>query len=1099
MAMKKKLKPKFETHLLSKDELTALAALRAGDHIENYRFRKSNTIVESAEMRLCLDSRTDLYNNAESKWENRNSLMAAPHGSEMYLQSDGDPATLLGSTRYYFDELSDKTPVDAKTKFPYSQDAHYAAKILTQVYRKRVQLRQFSAIQTQRVYRGYVTRREVSKYVATRLNAMLVIYRFCKKILRKLHKIKRKEIERRNRARAIQRLGRQYLSRKQTHMVDEIRVYLIVKRIQRFLRKRLKERRIARGIKRRQDLHSTRLCSWSRGCLGRMRVHRIHSARFFIMYYWRRYFRRRHMRFIKNVQRLYRSYKLGEAVRCIQGNTRMFLIRRKYIKNHLECAAKERQRFTGELDLLVGVIRRNILVNRESRRINSWSWWNAPILSSAEEAVEQSKRKAKEDAATEAAAIAAEEQKKLPKATPDEVDAEREQVPDFIPDFPRGRSQIRCMQEEFSTMRARCLEILFTESARGELPTQPKDEDDKDWDEEAAAALATASKSTETKSKTTKGKNGKAASPVPMKGKLSLNREPPKAATPAKSNSPAPKPTTDKDAKAATKTTPKTTPKGTPSNSRPSSGSKSRPGSGSKSRPSSGSKSRLKSKPGARGRSPGRGKDGKAKTPVVEAAPEEDEEPPGPFVVPAQQMSTFEDRMTLAILYAFASKDNNTVIDYISLQYVLRLGYLQLRTYDPHPPLQFPLYEKPTPPTPPAPEAPEVEDEGEDRDQGGDEEAPTVTGEVPKTAVCADADAGVEADNSVSTSKKHQITPGAAVTASPKLKETRFPENPDPSENPPKHKKATKPHHKHQASHGLSVLTYELMNKEAINAAVTPNEEMVEREYHDHPHPASKSSEIVSDKVDSKGNMFGAILDSVRPMGVISVSSLSLVLKPSRSLYFRVFIQRSLPHYLLVQALFVRLWSYNMSNQLFDALTSYRSSHPPRYHCQRCQQPFAFRTEMVHHKPERCYHPFSHWRWIKHSHLSTNDEIVDQLVRYGKHIVDFPPCFAELDAIIKREELADAQAENAQPLTKGKSDKDKDKGKGGSSKGISGKGGSSKSPSGKGRSSKDKIDAGSIKSPGKEKDSAKSKKVGSSKEKEKEKGTKASTTKGKKK
>ena len=100
--------------LLTKDEIVRQSALRACTQVENYHFRKPVSFIESSEMIWCKDKKLEVFGKETSKWHDRNSMMAAPYGAEIYLQSDSDPSFIVGCPRYYFDELSGPKKVDAK-------------------------------------------------------------------------------------------------------------------------------------------------------------------------------------------------------------------------------------------------------------------------------------------------------------------------------------------------------------------------------------------------------------------------------------------------------------------------------------------------------------------------------------------------------------------------------------------------------------------------------------------------------------------------------------------------------------------------------------------------------------------------------------------------------------------------------------------------------------------------------------------------------------------------------------------------------------------------------------------------------------------------
>ena len=136
------------------------------------------------------------------------------------------------------------------------------------------------------------------------------------------------------------------------------------------------------------------------------------------------------------------------------------------------------------------------------------------------------------------------------------------------------------------------------------------------------------------------------------------------------------------------------------------------------------------------------------------------------------------------------------------------------------------------------------------------------------------------------------------------------------------------------------------------------------------------------------------MIESARHCFLMDIHGLVKILRPSRSLYFRVLVQRRLPEYILVQALCLRYWSYSLHYQLLQCVTSFRSVRPPRYTCPRCSEPFTFQTQLVGHRADCCPYTFSHYRWIRPCNLVYNEDIITQVVKYVSGITALPDCFS---------------------------------------------------------------------------------------------------------
>jgi hypothetical protein len=137
------------------------AALIAARRTEGYKFRygpgvvvdNKGTRIEyddnqtyfgpkiSHEMQLLANERLELYTRKEiSIWDDRNSRIAKPWGSEVYLTNDRGN-NILGAPRYYQDDMNDDSQLpDARTRFPYSNEANEAAKKITLLFTDIIEL-----------------------------------------------------------------------------------------------------------------------------------------------------------------------------------------------------------------------------------------------------------------------------------------------------------------------------------------------------------------------------------------------------------------------------------------------------------------------------------------------------------------------------------------------------------------------------------------------------------------------------------------------------------------------------------------------------------------------------------------------------------------------------------------------------------------------------------------------------------------------------------------------------------------------------------------------------------------------------------------------
>lgn len=827
-----------ENKLLSKAQLTQQAALRSSQTAEKYRFRKKNKIVESSEMVFNYDARNELFKSDTSKWHDRNSLLAMHHGAEMYLQADTHPGIVMGSSRYYFDELSNKEPVDARRKFPYSQEAQYAAKILTQVYRKRLLLRHFSATEVQRSYRGYAQRVILRGILANHAKALLTLLAFFKKCLHKLNRTKQKNKVKYEAARNIQRIVRGRQSRRKVKLKLEVRIVMAILKVQQFCRRQMRIFKRKRGRDRRWRIHATRIQALWRGCLGRRRVNKMKAAKICIVDYYRTYFRRRYLRSIISFQRYYRSYKLLCAVWKIQGFTRMFLTRRFYIKDHKRAIAMERCRFAREQDVLIDVVKQFVEKEAFGRK-----WWSAIHVPTLKERLRMLEA---EEAREQAAYDLSEAIKKAPKDNNQNAEGKKkkgskktEEDVVKIVDLSIGNGNcgegydnacelplIESMKDEYAKMKEHCYEILY---AVHDVAAEAADEKDS------------------------------VHSLISDKSEISSN----------KMTSP-PKKTNELNA--------------VKSLSKGNSGS------------------------GSRASTPGK-KQGKPKKKNKSDRNDATEPPKSP---PKNKKS--KNKSTNAKASAKTVIPEADVPRISSIEPDANVGN-QLR------------------------ENPEIEVEVD-------------VGAIPKRGVTS----AIYEPPSFESRITHAILQAFATRSDQLEIET------DPNQED----KVIKPRHVLMDGIGLRYILQ--MNF----LQVKPNET----------------------------DLYSKVVESISSIFIVNINSLVPLLKPSRALYYKVYITRYIPSYIFAHALYIRYFTYALNSSLYDALTNFRVKNPPRYMCSRCLEPFTFRTMLVcQHcitRPDgSCDHMFNHWSWFRKSLIVHNEELYEALYKLGHRINGLPSCLIQ--------------------------------------------------------------------------------------------------------
>ena len=152
-----------------KKKIIERAVREATSRTEAIKFKtRSIPLRISEEMRINAMEKMKFYCSRQEKWVDRNSIISAPFGADLFMFSErGVGEVLMGAPRYFFHELSDPYNYpDARERFPYDREAILAAKKITRLLRWNVVRKKAAAVAIQAAYRGYAVR----KYLARRLS-----------------------------------------------------------------------------------------------------------------------------------------------------------------------------------------------------------------------------------------------------------------------------------------------------------------------------------------------------------------------------------------------------------------------------------------------------------------------------------------------------------------------------------------------------------------------------------------------------------------------------------------------------------------------------------------------------------------------------------------------------------------------------------------------------------------------------------------------------------------------------------------------------------------------------------------------------------------
>lgn len=286
-----------------------------------------------------------------SKWHNRHGTMASPLGSEIVLRCERVVSDVFVSgPQYYMDELLDANHLpDVRMRFPYSDAANHAAKVITSAIFNYILLRRQFVFTIQKWCRRYLAQKRYRVFQFQARWAARLIQQFfhMKFSVYLINKHRRLLIHRSvaiiqawHRRWKILRIWRplirqrhEELSRKCNELTEK---------------QRFRDERRSRGIHRRQEIHACRIQRFIRHFLRFRRLHHLHSKQIIIAYYWRKYFRRKYLPLMKKVCRKFLERLLYRRVVMIQQCVRMFLSKRRVQRKLAQAIARGRARSSAE-------------------------------------------------------------------------------------------------------------------------------------------------------------------------------------------------------------------------------------------------------------------------------------------------------------------------------------------------------------------------------------------------------------------------------------------------------------------------------------------------------------------------------------------------------------------------------------------------------------------------------------------------------------------------------------------------------------------------------------------------------------------------------
>ena len=356
------------------------AALKSARRTESYKFRygpgvvvdNKGTRVEyddnqtyfgpkiSLEMQSLVNEKLELYTRKDTNiWVDRNSRIAKTWGAELYLLNErGD--NLLGAPRYFQEDMNNESELpDARTRFPYSNEANEAAKKITLLFTDKLMVKHWAASILQKHYKAHKIREKwfwasdkllmASRKIKFFLWKRFVRIRAYQKVMktRKMASIKLQTLARKFIARL--RLSRRRLWYKNKW----------AKRLGKWVRKCLRYKLEQRRKLRRMHTSAKVLQRVCRGALCRMDLYKKKSAAVWVAYVFRRFWRKKYRSYAKKIYRAYRNMKLRQRAILFQRIIRGFLGRRRRHKQALMISSGERVRINDEIRLITRALRKS--------------------------------------------------------------------------------------------------------------------------------------------------------------------------------------------------------------------------------------------------------------------------------------------------------------------------------------------------------------------------------------------------------------------------------------------------------------------------------------------------------------------------------------------------------------------------------------------------------------------------------------------------------------------------------------------------------------------------------------------------------------------
>jgi hypothetical protein len=343
----------YDLKFRSKSRLQLERSLRAANRLETYSFYKNSRhdLPLSYELQGNLVLKQEFYSSHsnDSIWSDRNSIIAAPHSAEIYLENERAMSDVfLGAPRYYYHELTRSVIPDARPRFPYDRVAHQSAKVITRSFRMNL---------NRRLHAAFVIKRSMRRYVSTKLSQMelfLLIRAMIK--LQQLFR-RRRNLYKENAAiyrqlhaevREKKRLAREEDERRNREGAKKIFLTIAWAHLTRRARAFIHRKRRERGIRRREYNFACRVQAAFRGQRTRRELKKRKDAGIFLLCALRKCWRRKHLKDVLKIQRVYRNYQLKRAVISIQNLARRKAAMRRRDRVVLEMVADERNRANRE-------------------------------------------------------------------------------------------------------------------------------------------------------------------------------------------------------------------------------------------------------------------------------------------------------------------------------------------------------------------------------------------------------------------------------------------------------------------------------------------------------------------------------------------------------------------------------------------------------------------------------------------------------------------------------------------------------------------------------------------------------------------------------